>query len=45
MYDRRLVIVVSTFGAAIFALFAILFQDKCIYQKALLQVKLGFIFF
>ena len=45
MYDRRKVIVFSTFGAAIFSIFSILYQDKCIYLRVLQQVKLGLYFF
>ena len=45
MYDRRKVIVYSTFGAAIFSILAILLQDKCIYLMVLQRAKHGFIFF
>ena len=45
IYDRRLVIVVSTFGAAIFALLAILVSRQMYLPEGLLLVKLGFIFF
>ena len=45
IYDRRKVIVFSTFGAAIFSILQLLFQDKCIYLMVLQLAKHGFIFF
>ena len=45
MYDRRLVTIISTFSAAIFALLAIFVSRQMYLQVNLLQVKLGFIFF
>ena len=45
MYDRRKVIVFSTFGAAIFQFLQYWYQDKCIYLEALQLAKHGFIFF
>ena len=44
-YDRRKVIVVSTFGASIFAFLLLFHQVKCIYQVNWVQVKFGFLFF
>ena len=45
IYDRRKVIVFSTFGAAFFSILQYWFQGKCIYLVNLLQAKLGSIFF
>ena len=44
-YDRRKVIVISTFGACIFAFLLLYRQAKCIYLVNLLQAKYGFLFF